>query len=316
MARRARACVRGGAVTQAKVEIVPTTLTDAHEFVRQHHRHHKPSRGGLFAVAAAVDGRVVGVAVIGRPVARRAQDGWTAEVTRVATDGTANACSALYGAAWLVVLAIAAAGRSRAAARQVSMGGSMTVWPSSDRRGVDPDTVVLHSIIGPSVDEAADRLRRARVSAHALIGQDGEVRDLVPWDRAAWHAGGGRLPPDDSPRHRGSAGPPWGHRGIAPGPWTPLNRRSFGIELVVSSARGAEYSDAQVDALARLLSELSTRYDIRWLATHEAVDRRRLKPRPEGDPLRTDPWRLPDAVWDRCLRALANPFGPDVRGDR
>lgn len=83
-----------------KIEIVPVTLTYAHAYVAQHHRHHRPSRGGLFAVGAASDGRIVGVAVIGRPVARLLQDGWTAEVTRVATDGTPNACSALYGAAW------------------------------------------------------------------------------------------------------------------------------------------------------------------------------------------------------------------------
>jgi hypothetical protein len=28
------------------------------------------------------------------------QDGWTAEVSRLATDGSKNACSMLYGAAW------------------------------------------------------------------------------------------------------------------------------------------------------------------------------------------------------------------------
>jgi hypothetical protein len=38
------------------------------------------------------------VAIIGRPVARGLQDGTTCEVVRVATDGTRNACSFLYGA--------------------------------------------------------------------------------------------------------------------------------------------------------------------------------------------------------------------------
>lgn len=37
--------------------------------------------------------------MIGRPVARVLDDGWTLEVNRVATDGCENACSALYGAA-------------------------------------------------------------------------------------------------------------------------------------------------------------------------------------------------------------------------
>jgi hypothetical protein len=80
--------------------LCPITLTDAIEFVRRHHRHHKPPRGGLFAVACGDEASVRGVAIIGRPVARKLQDGWTAEVTRLATDGTRNACSMLYGAAW------------------------------------------------------------------------------------------------------------------------------------------------------------------------------------------------------------------------
>jgi hypothetical protein len=84
--------------------LVPCTLTDAQAFVAQHHRHHRAPQGGLFAVsvaANAVDGPIVGVAIVGRPVARALQDGWTAEVTRVAVlAGHKNACSMLYGACW------------------------------------------------------------------------------------------------------------------------------------------------------------------------------------------------------------------------
>jgi hypothetical protein len=82
------------------LELVPITLREANRFVEQHHRHHQPSRGCRFCVAVAKSGEVVGVAIITRPVARRLDDGWTAEVSRVATDGTRNACSKLYGAAW------------------------------------------------------------------------------------------------------------------------------------------------------------------------------------------------------------------------
>jgi hypothetical protein len=45
-------------------------------------------------------GTVRGVAIVGRPVARSRDDGLTLEVTRLATDGCDNACSALYAAAW------------------------------------------------------------------------------------------------------------------------------------------------------------------------------------------------------------------------
>lgn len=79
----------------------PITITEAREYCAQWHRHHLPPQGGLFAAACAPYGGVpCGVAIIGRPVARHLDDGWTAEVTRVATNGHKNACSFLYAHAW------------------------------------------------------------------------------------------------------------------------------------------------------------------------------------------------------------------------
>lgn len=78
--------------------IVPVTLDEANEFVRQHHRHHKPVPGAKFCLAVAIEGQIVGVAIVGRPIARMLDDGWTLEVNRTCTDGTKNANSALYGA--------------------------------------------------------------------------------------------------------------------------------------------------------------------------------------------------------------------------
>lgn len=87
--------------------IIPLTFAEACAFVQTHHRHHKPPVGHLFSIGVADDAAaVVGVAIIGRPVARRLQDGFTAEVTRSATDGTAHANSCLYGAAWRAVKAM------------------------------------------------------------------------------------------------------------------------------------------------------------------------------------------------------------------
>ena len=82
------------------LQLVPCSVQDAREFVAQFHRHHSPPLSGLFAVAVAWEARVCGVAIVGRPVARMLQDGYTAEVTRVATDGTKNAPSMLYAACW------------------------------------------------------------------------------------------------------------------------------------------------------------------------------------------------------------------------
>jgi hypothetical protein len=73
-------------------------LDEANEFVRVHHRHHKPLDFHLFCIGAALDGEIVGVAIVARPVARMRDDGVTAEVARLCTDGSRNACSFLYGA--------------------------------------------------------------------------------------------------------------------------------------------------------------------------------------------------------------------------
>lgn len=88
------------------LELCPISVGDANDFVRRHHRHHLPTLGGLFAVAVAEASEIVGVAIVGRPSARMSQNGWTAEITRVATDGSKNACSMLYGACWRAARAL------------------------------------------------------------------------------------------------------------------------------------------------------------------------------------------------------------------
>lgn len=80
--------------------LVPITLAEANAFVEKYHRHHGKTAGHKFSIAVAEKERIVGVAIIGRPVSRYMDDGWTLEVNRLCTDGTKNACSMLYAAAW------------------------------------------------------------------------------------------------------------------------------------------------------------------------------------------------------------------------
>lgn len=103
-----------------KFAAVPLTLREANAFVASHHRHHGPVRGMKFAVGCesvlippgeSLTGafRVIvhtplallcGVVIVGRPKARLLDDGRTAEVTRLCTDGTPHAASFLLGCAW------------------------------------------------------------------------------------------------------------------------------------------------------------------------------------------------------------------------
>ena len=82
------------------MRLQPITLREARVFVDRHHRHHKAPPGGLFAIGASDLNEVRGVVIVGRPVARARDDGWTAEVSRLCTLGDKNVCSMLYAAAW------------------------------------------------------------------------------------------------------------------------------------------------------------------------------------------------------------------------
>lgn len=90
----------------SRLTLVPVPLAAANAFVAEYHRHHKPVRGHKFSLGCAVDGQLVGVAIVGRPVSRYLDNGHTLEVNRLCTDGTRNACSFLYGAAWRAALAL------------------------------------------------------------------------------------------------------------------------------------------------------------------------------------------------------------------
>lgn len=76
----------------------PISIREANRLVGMWHRHNRPTQGGLFAIGASDGKQLVGVAIVGRPVARHLQDGATVEVLRVATvDGAPmGACSWLY----------------------------------------------------------------------------------------------------------------------------------------------------------------------------------------------------------------------------
>lgn len=92
----------GERLTHRRVE-----FANAAAFVSEHHRHHTPPVGHMFSIGAYRAGELVGVIMVGRPVARGRDDGQTAEVTRCCVrDDERNACSFLYGKAAKAALAM------------------------------------------------------------------------------------------------------------------------------------------------------------------------------------------------------------------
>jgi len=139
---------------QSRLTVIPLTLADAAAAVDRWHRHHRRPQGHRFSLGVLDDtGRLCGAAIIGRPVARALDTGWAGEVTRVATDGTPNACSALYGAAWrtaaaagyLRLITYTQDGESGASLRgagwqQVAVLQPRTGWDTPSRRRGDRGT--------------------------------------------------------------------------------------------------------------------------------------------------------------------------------
>lgn len=146
---------------------VPIGLKEAGRFVGALHRHHGEPQGGKFAIGAEKDGTLVGVAITGRPVARRLDNGRNAEVTRLCTDGTPNACSLLYGAAaraakamgyeriYTYILASESGDSLRAAGwirDRESPGGSWSVAsrPRQDKHPLEPKVRWVRILCGRS----------------------------------------------------------------------------------------------------------------------------------------------------------------------
>lgn len=116
--------------------------------------------------------------------------------------------------------------------------------PNHDARALPVSMVVLHYTGMQSGTAALQRLTdaEAKVSAHYMIAEDGNVLRLVDEDRRAWHAGKSF----------------W--RGI-----TDVNSASIGIEIVNPGHEFGyrPFPEPQMDALVPLLSEIMKRHGIR-----------------------------------------------------
>ncbi len=164
----------------------------------------------------------------------------------------------------------------------------MAQWvPSPNHEPRRPVIIVLHATEEASVEQALHTLRTANsggpVSAHYLIGRDGALFQLVADERRAWHAGGGR----------------WGTI-------TDLNSASIGIEL--DNTGGADFPQAQIARLLRLLDDLCTRL---YIPPSQVIAHADLAPTRKRDPSARFPWKtLADAGFGIWPDADAPPAPP------
>lgn len=145
------------------IVLTPITLREANAFVVEHHRHHDPARGCILCVGVAEADVVRGVAIIGRPVSRMLDDGWTAEVLRCCTDGVRNGCSMLYGAAWRACRAL---GYRRLVTYTLPEEGGASLRASG------------FTVIGEAGGGSWNRKTRPRVDTHPLQAK-------LRWERQA-----------------------------------------------------------------------------------------------------------------------------------
>ena len=164
------------------------------------------------------------------------------------------------------------------------------------RNGLQPELVVLHYTQMTDALSALDRLcsPEAQVSAHYLIGADGQIWQLVPEAWRAWHAGAGSWRGQDD-----------------------INSRSIGIELDNDGA--SPFAAAQMLALESLLPGILARWSIPpegVIAHSDMAPGRKSDPGPRFDWLRLarlglsvwpEPGGMPDAPLEASLTQIGYP---------
>ena len=109
----------------------------------------------------------------------------------------------------------------------------------NERRKGYVDTLVIHAAAQKTVSDLVSVLASRELSAHYVIGTDGDVVRLVPDEYRAWHAGAGE----------------WN------GEKQDINSNSIGIELCNGLFGEEEYPERQIAALTELCLHLIDKHN-------------------------------------------------------
>ena len=160
--------------------------------------------------------------------------------------------------------------------------------PNWDERSLPISMLVLHYTGMVDAASAITRLadEQARVSAHYLIAEDGEVVRFVPEEKRAWHAGLSS----------------W--RGI-----TDVNSASIGIEIVNPGHEFGyrPFPEAQIEALIPLVADIVDRYGIE---RRNVVGHSDVAPARKQDPGELFPWHRLARVRLAIARPTSNLADP------
>jgi N-acetyl-anhydromuramyl-L-alanine amidase AmpD len=165
-----------------------------------------------------------------------------------------------------------------------------------DAFAVPPDMILLHYTASGTTDSAiatlCDATAPSRVSAHVVIGRDGQVVQLVPLDTVAWHAGTstwqGRT--NVNSRALGIELVNWGRLDGEPGAWRNWCGKDVSDTHTFHAAGMTSgwhaYPEPQIAAVIELVRVLAAALPIRWLLGHEQV-----APGRKHDPGPAFPWQ-------------------------
>lgn len=173
-------------------------------------------------------------------------------------------------------------------------GDGITYQPSPNRGGeLRPDAIIIHYTAGRDLSSAVATLCNpdVRASAHLVVGRTGEIFQLVPFNRIAWHAGkssyGGR-----EGYNRFSIGIELDNAGLLSkngrryfswfGREYPESEVFYGVHRNQQVARyWHRYTEKQIALAEELCRLLMAKYPIREILGHEEISpHRKIDPGP------------------------------------
>ena len=146
-----------------------------------------------------------------------------------------------------------------------------------------PDTVVIHYTAAGSISSAVRTLTdpQVKASAHLVIGREGEIMQLVPFNKIAWHAGKSEYQGRKGMNHYsiGIELDNAGRLSRLEGEYVSWFGRKYLSTHVMAATHKNEskngywhlYSEEQIDCVQRVCELLRDRYEINTIVGHDDI---------------------------------------------